>query len=554
MSQIDEPSVPGPTATVPGPTPTATPIQPTGPAPKLPLPETEEEDKPADAEGEENAPDKKEKVDWGRKVLENRNKLLLGLLALLLVGLGGWYYSLSKAAQSAAPNSAVSTDQIDRLAVAPTAVDAPEPAAAMDQNIQQEQNATSQPEEVQPDKLLATNTEQGPINPTPAEQAQYRASMAQAARANNTDSVMATRRDPNTGQYSQQRVAQRRVAFSQQQQPSRAQPFNAVTPASNGFANSAALAAPRPTRATDGTPYETNDEINMMLTNLPEGVKATYERMSGKRFRPLLAGQQQQVNDRSKAMQYIPGMDGFNTVKFRGSNANGQEDLESALVPDIFYRCTIQGTQEVRSGSVVLLRLSEDATLGGVTFPRNMVFSALASVESNRVNLIIDRLGPHRVAVEIYNYSYMPGIMIDPGKRAQAPGNQSMSSTLQTSSTQELSNAIAQSQQAANSWQGIAGRMGVTMLSRMPKAGTKLRDVTLPDGYPILLTSAQQGKHASYQQAGPGTQGGMMGQDGNPMQSPLMQGVGQGGYPMQPGYQNLPPAYVPQPGQQGGVR
>ncbi|MCR5890329.1 conjugative transposon protein TraM [Hymenobacter sp. J193] len=266
----------------------------------------------------------------------------------------------------------------------------------------------------------------------------------------------------------------------------------------------------------------------MMLQNLPKGVHDNYERMTGRRYRPLLASQQQQVSEadmRRAEMAYIPGMDGFNTVRYRGSNANPAE--EEMILPDIFYRCSIQGTQVVRTGSVVMLRLSEEATFGGVTFPRNMIFSALATVESNRVTLTIDRLGQYKVGVEVYNYSYMPGIMIDPAKRVKPQGQEGLGSSMMQTGSQEISTAIMQTTQAANSWKGIAGRAGVTMLGRLPRGGVRLRDVTLPDGYPVLLT--RPGKIASaYQQGGLTQTSGPMGQDGNPMQSPLMQGVGQG--------------------------
>lgn len=547
MSEHDEPAAVSPTAT-PGPTPTET-TRSTSSGTELPESSSTTPDSPADAAPlpeAEPTPPTREKVDWGQRVLDHKAKVMAGMVLALLLGLGSWYWSVAQQIQQAGPGSAISTDQIDQLTAAPTPPEAAEPQTAMEQTLTQEQNHQTV-EEATPEQLLAAGQPGQPAELTPAEKAEYRAKIAQAARANNTDTVLVTRRDPGTGQYSPQRVARPRVSFSSS--PSRAQPFAAARPGTSGFATAAnAAGVVRPTRDKDGFPFETNDEINLMLANLPEGVKATYEKMSGKRYRPLLAGQQSPAKDQRAAMQYIPGLDGFNTVKYRGANANPAEDLESALTPDVFYRCTIQGTQQVRTGSVVMLRLAEDATFGGVTFPRNMIFAAVASVESNRVSLQIDRLGPHKVAVEVYNYAYLPGIMIDPGKRAKAStSNPGMAAAMQQSSTQELSNAIAQSQQAANSWQGIGGRMAVTMLGRLPRAGEKLREVTLPDGYPILVTRAQTGQRGGmgFSQGGAGTSTGLMGQDGNPLQSLMMQGVGQGGYPAQPGYTNLPPSYYP---------
>lgn len=487
----------------------------------------------------------KEKVDWGQKLLDNKMAVIVGLVVVLVLGVAAIWFSLENEAAAQAPTAAASTEQMDALTQSPTPPDTKEPLVAVDQAMAEDARPP-QEEELKPEDLL-NSTESAPAKPeepqyTKAEQAANRARMADAAAAANTEQVQETRRDPATGQYSQQTTTRQRVPLSNGRTPRRAE-WSAT---STGNMNQAAALPPRPTRDKDGTPFETNDEINMMLQNLPKGVHENYERMTGRRFRPLLASQQQQASDAEKRrveMAYVPGMDGFNTVRFRGSNANPAD--EEMIMPDIFYKCSVQGTQVVRTGSVVLLRLSEDATFGGVTFPRNMVFSALATVESNRVTLTIDRLGQYRVGVEVYNYSYMPGIMIDPAKRVKPQGQDGgIGGTMMQTGSQEISTAIMQSTQAANSWKGIAGRAGVTMLGRIPRGGVRLRDVTLPDGYPVLVTRQGKGAAAAYQQGGLTQPTGPMGQEGNPFQSPLMQGVGQGGYPSQPGYDNLPPAYA----------
>ena len=92
-----------------------------------------------------------------------------------------------------------------------------------------------------------------------------------------------------------------------------------------------------------------------MIANLPDEVKATYEKMSGKRYRPLPASAQQQAGnsakDRRAEMAYVPGMDGFNTIRYRGlGSAQGDEQEEEAPIPDIFYRCSVQGDQIVKTG------------------------------------------------------------------------------------------------------------------------------------------------------------------------------------------------------------
>ena len=82
--------------------------------------------------------------------------------------------------------------------------------------------------------------------------------------------------------------------------------------------------------------------------------------------------------------------------------------------------------------------------------------------------------------------------MIDPVKRIAKDASWPVSD-LQQQTTQELSTAIDRSASAANSVVGVGGRVAATVLSR-PKTRTKLRDVLLPDGYPILITTAAAGQ------------------------------------------------------------
>jgi len=523
----------------------------------------DDDDEELDEAGE--AP--KAKVDYGQMLVQHKYKVLALLAVLFFGGVGLWWVSLTNEMAAEAPASPVSSE-LGTLTQAPKPEEALEPVDAAEESLNRDRQVEAPPEDI----MLADGSATAPSGeapPTPEQRRDYAAQMALAARANNTDSITVTERDKRTGQFVQRRVAVQRVPVATGSTPRRsggngryignrpAQPNYYTGPTNGGFtavtpANQNSYAAqqeprerPRPKYDTDGTPFETNDEINMMIANLPDEVKATYEKMSGKRYRPLLGSQQNMANDakqRRTEMAYIPGMDGFNTIRYRGLNSSPDQEEEEASVPDIFYRCSVQGNQVVKTGTVVVLRLTEDATFNGITFPRNMLFSALASVDANRVNLIIDRLGPHRVKVQTYNYAYMPGIMIDPGKRAPVQGQESFTGSMQQSGTQELSNAIAQSQQAANSWQGIAGRMGVTMLGRIPKSGQKLREVQLPDGYPMLLSKAQAGQGGgAVRQAGALTPTGVMGQEGNPFQSLLMSGQGQGGYQGNQGV--VPPLY-----------
>ncbi|MDF7815463.1 conjugative transposon protein TraM [Hymenobacter sp. YC55] len=547
--------------------PTGIPTPPTSPPSGLDDELIDPDDPGAEEEGD--AP--KKKVDFVQLLVANKFKVLAAIVLLFCVGIGFWYLTLTNKIETATPPSPVASE-LGQLTGVPKPEAAAEPVDGVEESLDRDRVKT---EEVDPSVMLAdgsATTPAGETPPTPQQRQDYAAQMALAARANNTDSMTITYRDRSTGQFVQKRVPVQKVPVATSA-PARsprsryigdrpARPnyytgptnggFSGVTPGNQNSYNQSSQPSerPQPKYDTDGVPFETNDEINLMIAGLPDEVKATYEKMSGKRYRPLPASLQQQngnsARDRRAEMAYIPGMDGFNTIRYRGQGSGqGQEQEEEAPIPDIFYRCSIQGDQVVKTGTVVVLRLTEDATFNGITFPRNMLFSALASVDANRVNLSIDRLGPHRVKVQTFNYAYMPGIMIDPGKRAPVQGQETFSGGMQQSGTQELSNAIAQSQNAANSVAGIAGRMGVTMLGRIPKGGQKLREVSLPDGYPLLLSKPQQGTGGAgaMRQGGALTPTGVMGQEGNPFQSLLMSGQGQGGYNGNQGV--VPPLYYP---------
>lgn len=247
-----------------------------------------------------------------------------------------------------------------------------------------------------------------------------------------------------------------------------------------------------PARDADGVPFETDPDVLAMLSTCPPETRLQYEKMTGKRYRdPAVAAQMIARRGGNTGDGGGIGHDGFNTVKVSNASRLMSQDQQQQLTPDVFYQCVINGPQKVRTGSVVIMRLVEDAVIGGVTFPKNMIFAAVANVGTNNVTLRINRLAATRVGAEIYDFNYMPGIMIDPKKkipRVDDAGNQ-----LRNSATTEVTTAIDRSASAANSVTGVAGRLLTTMIGRNPTT-TKLRDVMLPDGYPILITTSAAGQ------------------------------------------------------------
>ena len=163
----------------------------------------------------------------------------------------------------------------------------------------------------------------------------------------------------------------------------------------------------------DGTPFETDPDVLAMLGSSPPQTRAAYERMTGRRYRdpgPAAQARPPPEHARPRWLQHREG------GQCHPADGPGQP-ARSRLVPDVFFKCVINGEQTVRTGSVVMLRLLEDAVVSGVTFPRNLVFAGVATVGTNNLTLEVNRLGPTRVQADIYDFNYLPGIMIDPVKR-----------------------------------------------------------------------------------------------------------------------------------------
>jgi hypothetical protein len=254
-------------------------------------------------------------------------------------------------------------------------------------------------------------------------------------------------------------------------------------------------AGARPRTAPDGVPYEQNDDVLDMLDAASPASRTSYEQMTGRRYfdrRAALRAGGSAAPGSTGTMAY----DGFGTIK-AGSYRYAAENGQAQLLPDIFYKAVVNGEQKIRTGSVVLLRLVEDAVISGQTFPKNLVFAGVASVETNHVAIRISRLGPTRVAADIYDYHYLPGLMIDPQKRQPLPAADNPLNDARAIGAQEVGLAIDRSASAANSVVGVGGRVAAAMVGRASTPRQKLRDVRLPDGYPVLVTTGATDANAA---------------------------------------------------------
>ena len=416
-----------------------------------------------------------------------RRHWILCLVGLSVLGVGSlvaYVFALQGQLSASSDPTAAATENIRHQLPRANTTDAVAPPAtvSMDQKAQAEKSMLAPPANVSADSLNARNATAMTTGPTltlPVDTAGHaaarhqreqlrkqrlnRVALAREAHRRNVDTVTVTERNPGTGAYE-----------------SRTKTVQRAAPAAGRAAKERKL----PLFAADGVPYEDNEEVNRMLAAAPPQAREVYEQMTGHRYRPVV--QKPTAEQLKGVLAATPGLDGFFTVKLRKPDGSAAEEKPQ----DVFFKCQLNGTQRVVTGAVVLLRLTEEAVLDGRTFPKNLIFAGVAQVSSNNVTIQIERLGPVRVACQLYDYNYMPGIMIDPGKRVPLdPGAQQLQNSMRTSSTSELSSAIDRSASAANSLGGISAKVGSSLLTRLPRKAPKLREILLPDGYPVLLTT-----------------------------------------------------------------
>jgi hypothetical protein len=415
--------------------------------------------------------------------------LLVGIGLLTAITLFFYARSLSQeVAQQSSPVAATSQNLEPSIAPA-TPSAAPAPTDVLEQKQAAARQAGAAPDLApSPDQLaggMAVDTVgQAALRRRTALAAAERQARAAANRAAlpPPDSTEATAVDAQTGAYRAVRIPVAQASY--RSSSSSADPRRQLR------------AGARPRTAPDGVPYEQNDDVLDMLDAASPGSRTSYEQMTGRRYFDRRAAVRAGGASPAGASA-TPGYDAFGTIK--AGNFRYASDNQTQLLPDIFYKAVVNGEQKIRTGSVVLLRLVEDAVISGQTFPKNLVFAGVASVETNHVAIRISRLGPTRVAADIYDYHYLPGLMIDPQKRQPLPAGDNPLSDARAIGAQEVGLAIDRSASAANSVVGVGGRVAAAMVGRASTPRQKLRDVRLPDGYPVLITTGATDASASAQ-------------------------------------------------------
>ncbi|QNP54461.1 hypothetical protein H9L05_22440 (plasmid) [Hymenobacter qilianensis] len=229
----------------------------------------------------------------GQTLLKNWVPLSVLLVVLLFSGLFLWLQSAKEAArQQAEPVAAASANiepAISSVADKPP-VRVASPTAQLEAQRRAELDAAAAPARPTEEDVVAVfavdtaGRSQRLKNRAAAQAAARRQGEQQRLAAQDVDTIETTVQDPQTGTYSARTVVVPRRRYSAGASPSRR----------SGAARGARRSTSQlPATDTDGTPFETDPDVLAMLSTSPPETRASYERMTGRRYRdPALAAQQ----------------------------------------------------------------------------------------------------------------------------------------------------------------------------------------------------------------------------------------------------------------------
>ena len=159
-------------------------------------------------------------------------------------------------------------------------------------------------------------------------------------------------------------------------------------------------------------------------------------------------------------------------------------DSPAELVLDNTLTAQVQGEQSFTDGATVRLRLTADCSVAGLFLPSGELLFARASISGERVQLLISSIRRQNtlmaVALSAYDLDGQPGLNL-PVSVARSVAKQSLSQNIQGLDLGTLDHSLGA--QAASA--GI--QAAKTMLSKK----ARLVQVTLPDGYQLLLRDSK---------------------------------------------------------------
>jgi hypothetical protein len=166
---------------------------------------------------------------------------------------------------------------------------------------------------------------------------------------------------------------------------------------------------------------------------------------------------------------------GFYTIKSDNKDDHLKEEKVSG---NTFVKALIHGNQKVRWGDAVCLRLLEEVTLKGYSFPKNTIlYGRVKGAVSGRVLMTISGLKDLRVNFTVYDGDYNEGIAYRMKEAA---------SEIVKESRDDALNEVLSSLPYGGVAGGIAG-LGRNVMRRTSRTAT----IYLSDGYQVFIARAR---------------------------------------------------------------
>ena len=140
-----------------------------------------------------------------------------------------------------------------------------------------------------------------------------------------------------------------------------------------------------------------------------------------------------------------------------------------------FVACVVHGDQEVGNRKRMILRLSEDATINGLTLPVGKLVYGMARLGQDRLQVTISRLDAQAVQYQVYDHTYHEGILLHGSE------DRMQQATKETAIRQVQRNTYRLPTQ-------IASEVARDLLTQ---SRHRKLSIFLPDGYPLYISSTQ---------------------------------------------------------------
>lgn len=147
----------------------------------------------------------------------------------------------------------------------------------------------------------------------------------------------------------------------------------------------------------------------------------------------------------------------------------------------VFYKAVIHGESKVVEGSIVKIRLTEDATIDGIKFKKNTMGYGSVTLTRSRVNIEVNSLGEYELNAKVYDAKDLgSGIKYQVPENLLATGEETKDKTVSRTS----SSIPTSTDGLANSAINLIKDGGQALNRNMKK---KQQDAYLADQYKILI-------------------------------------------------------------------